>query len=382
MKLLALSNTDWYLYNYRMPIDKILRQHGYEVVLVCPPGPYVKKMQEAGFRWIPLTMSRSGLNVKQEAATIRRITAIYREEKPDIVHHFTIKCNLYGGIAARLAKVPVVVDSIAGLGYIYASSALKAQVLRPMCDQGYRLAMRRSKVIFQNSDDLQNFTQRRYVADKNAFLIKSSGVDLSLFSPTPFPDTPPTVLLGSRMLWTKGIKEFVEAARIVKKSYPEARFVLVGKPDPGNPASIPEAQMHQWVEEGTVQWLGFQTNMPELISRSHLICFPSKHTEGTPKFLVEAAASGRPIITTKNRGCKEVVREGGNGLLVPKGDSEALAQAIVSIISHQELMHAMGKASRLLAETEFDLTQVAEQTHQVYQSAIQEKYHQEVAVPA
>ena len=184
------------------------------------------------------------------------------------------------------------------------------------------------------------------------------------------------------MLWTKGIKEFVEAAQIVKKKYPETRFLLVGKPDPGNPASIPEAQMQQWVNEGAVEWLGFQTNMPELISRSHLICFPSKHTEGTPKFLVEAAASGRPIITTKNRGCKEVVRQGGNGLLVPKGDSEALAQAIVSIISHQELMRAMGKASRQLAETEFDLARVAEQTHRVYQSAIQEKYYQEEAVVA
>ena len=381
MKLLAFSNTDWYLYNYRMPIDNLLKGKGYEVVMVSPPGPYVAKLKAAGFRWLEISMSRSGMNVMNEVETIRQIAEIYKSERPDIVHHFTIKCNLYGGIAAKLAKVPIVVDSIAGLGYIYASSALKARMLRPMCNNWYKFAMRNSKVIFQNPDDLYNFTHRRFVREKNAFLIKSSGVDLSKFTPQPFPDTEPVVLLASRMLWTKGIREFVEAARMIKRTRPGVRFLLVGKPDPGNPASISEKQMQAWENEGAVQWLGFREDMPELINNAHVVCFPSKHTEGTPKFLVEAAAAGRPIITTKNRGCKEVVVEEENGLLVPKGNANALAQAITTIVSDRTLMEKMGKRSRTLAENEFALRKVAEQTHQIYQAAIEEKIHESVLTP-
>lgn len=370
MKILSFSNTDWYLYNYRVPIDCLLREKGYEIVMVSPPGKYSSRIIEAGFRWIPLKMSRSGLNLFKEINTIRELIQIYKDEKPDIVHHFTIKCNLYGAIAAKINTVPYVVNSIAGLGYVFASPSLKAQLLKPLGYLGYKFSLIDSKVIFQNSDDLFNFVTNGYVEEDNAYLIRSSGVDLNKFLPSPFPDTHLNVLLGSRMLWTKGIAEFVQAAQLLREKYPHVNFLLAGDVDPGNPASISVKQMHKWEENGHVKWLGFRDNMSDLINKCHIICFPSKHTEGTPKFLVEAAACGRPIITTDNRGCKEVVNDGVNGYLVPKGDYKALAAAIAKLIINPQLMESMGRMSRIIAEQEFAIEGVAEKTHWVYNAAM------------
>lgn len=370
MKILSFSNTDWYLYNYRVPIDRLLRKKGYEIVMVSPAGNYTSKIIEAGFRWIPLKMSRSGLNILDKINTIRELVRIYEEEKPDIVHHFTIKCNLYGALAARMNDIPYVVNSIAGLGYVFASPSLNARMLKPLGYLGYKLSLMKSKVIFQNPDDLLSFVTNGYVEESNAYLIKSSGVDLSRFTPRPFPDTHVNVLLGSRMLWTKGIGEFVQAAELVRKNYPQVNFLLAGDIDRGNPASISRKQLLKWEASGNVRWLGFQENMAELINQCHIICYPSKHTEGTPKFLVEAAACGRPIITTDNRGCKEVVNEGENGYLVPKGDHKALAAAMARLISNPQLMESMGRRSRQIAEQEFSIESVAEKTHWVYNGAL------------
>lgn len=369
MKLISFCNTDWYFYNYRLPIDNLLREKGYEVVVVCPPGEYVDKIEKSGFRWLPIRMSRSGVNPLYEIDTIVQLTKIYKEEKPDIVHHFTIKCNLYGAVAAKLAGVSSVVDSIAGLGYIFASKAAKARFLKPVGYWGYKQTLRFSKVIFQNSIDFQNFVDKRYVDSDSAYLIRSSGVDLRKFYPATFKKDCINIVLGSRMLWTKGIGEFVEAARMVKSKYPHVNLLLAGDIDPGNPASISKKQMMRWHQEGAVKWLGFQSNMPDLINECHVACFPSKHTEGTPKFLVEAAACGRPIITTNNRGCKEVVDEGKNGILIPKGDAKALALAITKFVENPVLIEKMGLHSRKKAEREFSIQKVAEETHGVYQEA-------------
>lgn len=372
MKLLSFANTDWYLYNYRMPIDTILRKKGYEIIMVSPPGEYSEKIVEAGFRWIPIKMSRSGLNLSEEISTIRQLLHIYKTEQPQIVHHFTIKCNLYGALAGKLSQVPIVIDSIAGLGYVFASPTLKAKMLRPFGYWSYRMSLAHSKVIFQNSEDRDNFIKRGYVKEKDAYLIRSSGVDLVKFLPQPFPKDHFNILLGSRMLWTKGIGEFVKAAKIVKQQHPGINFLLAGDVDPGNPASIPIERIRQWEAEGSVKWLGFQNNVPDLLSNSHIVCFPSKHTEGTPKFLVEAAACARPIITTMNRGCKEVVDEDINGYLVPKGDHISLANALLKLIKNESLMEKMGKLGREKAEREFSVERVAEETHSVYQNALRE----------
>lgn len=372
MKLICFANTDWYLYNYRMPIDLILRDKGYETVMVSPPGDYVKEILKAGFHWIPIKMSRSGMNILNESNTIRQLIDIYKAQKPDIVHHFTIKCNLYGALAARLNHIPIIIDSIAGLGYVFASSSLKARILRPFGYWGYKYSLSNSKVIFQNSVDQTRFVMNKYVKEKDAFLIRSSGVDLDKFQPHPLPENQINILLGSRMLWTKGVGEYVNAARIVKHQYPHVNFLLAGDVDKGNPASIPLRKLRSWEKEGCVKWLGFQENMCELLKNCHFVCFPSKHTEGTPKFLIEAAATARPIITTYNRGCTEVVEDNVNGFLVPKGDYFSLADAISKLLRDKSLIEKMGVMGRRKVEKEFSLNRVAEETHFVYQSALTE----------
>jgi glycosyltransferase involved in cell wall biosynthesis len=382
MKLLCFANTDWYLYNYRMPIDLILKDKGYEIIMVSPPGDYVKHIINAGFQWIPIKMSRSGMNLLEEISTIKQLIDIYKIVKPDIVHHFTIKCNLYGALAARLSRVPIIIDSIAGLGYIFASPSLKAKILRPFGYWGYKLSLSNSKVIFQNSEDQSRFIKSKYVKTKDAHLIRSSGVDLIKFQPQPTPKDQINILLGSRMLWTKGIGEFVDAAKIVKLRYPFVNFLLAGDVDKANPASIPADKIRSWEKKGYIKWLGFQDNMPELLRNCHFVCFPSKHTEGTPKFLIEAAATARPIITTYNRGCTEVVKDNVNGLLVPKGDYIALADAILKLLRDRNLIDRMGIMGRKLVEKEFSLEKVAEETHLVYQTAlIEHKQPLHVPVP-
>lgn len=373
MKLLCFANTDWYLYNYRMPIDKILKDKGYEITMVSPPGDYVKHIIDAGFQWIPIKMSRSGMSLLDESSTIKQLTHIYRQVKPDIVHHFTIKCNLYGALAARLSQVPIIIDSIAGLGYVFASPSIKAKMLRPFGYWSYKLSLSNSKVIFQNSEDQRRFIKKKYVKEKDAYLIRSSGVDLDKFQPQPIPRDSINILLGSRMLWTKGIGEFAEAARIVKQQYPFVNFLLAGDVDKGNPASIPAEKIRSWEKEEIVKWLGFQDDMCELLRNCHFVCFPSKHTEGTPKFLIEAAATARPIITTYNRGCTEVVEDNVNGFLVPKGDYLSLANAILKLLRDRSLIEKMGMMGRKKVEKDFSLTRVAEETHLVYQNALIER---------
>jgi glycosyltransferase involved in cell wall biosynthesis len=370
MKILAVSSVNWYLYNYRMPIHKILKEKGYETVMVSPPGRYDKKFEENGFRWRPVNMSRSGLGVKDQWNSISELKKIIREEKPDIIHNFQMKGNVLGTFSAQLANYPNVVNSITGLGYVFTEGDTKAMLLRPAGILLYRIVMNRSKVIFQNKNDLQSFVKQGIVKQKNAFLIESSGVELDRFIPEPFPEEnkPFTVLFPSRLIWTKGVDDLVKAARIVHRTHPDIVFSFAGDVDIGNPASLTREQMQQWVNEGIIKWDGFDPNMPARMANAHVIGFPSKHPEGTPKCLIEAAACSRPIITTYNRGCTEVVTDGYNGILVKKNDIEGLAAAVIKLYNNRELMQKMGEEGRKVAIEKFSVEMVAERTSRVYDS--------------
>jgi glycosyltransferase involved in cell wall biosynthesis len=365
MKLLIFSNTDWYLYNYRVPIDSRLGDD-FESIMVSPDGKFSEKIEASGFKWRNIVMSRSGLNIFKEIGTIRSMIKILKEEKPYLIHNFTMKGNINGSLAARFAGVRVV-NSITGLGYVYASDDLKAKILRPFANIGYKITLAKGKTIFQNPIDMESFIKKGLVKRENCKLIRSSGVDVNLFVPTAFPEPSFKVVFAGRLLWTKGVGELVEAAREVKALKPEIEIVLAGVPDPGNPATITEKEMKDWQDEGIVEFLGFHSDMAGLLADAHVACFPSKHTEGTPKFLVEAAASGRPIITTDNRGCIEVYN-GKNGFLVPKGDAKALAQSILELANNRDLLEEMGKESRKLAVEEFSVDLVASETAEVYRS--------------
>jgi glycosyltransferase involved in cell wall biosynthesis len=370
-KIVSFSNTAWYLSNYRLPIDRILRDRGWEIVMASPDDRFRPKIEAAGFRWREIRMSRSGINPFEEIATVRQVAAILREEKPDILHTFTMKGNVNGSLGARLAGVRNVVNSIAGLGFVYSSDAPLARALRAPAGLLYRAALSRGRVIFQNGEDLDIFVRQGMVAHERAALIRSSGVDVQEFQPSPRPaDGPVRVLYAARLLWTKGLGELVQAAEELRRRGVEIELLVAGEPDPGNPASIPAAQLEAWQQAGLVRCLGFQSDMAGLMATCHIICFPSKHKEGTPRFLVEAAAAGLPIVTTRNRGCVEVVRDGVNGILVPVGAVAELADALQRLAGDQELRERMGAEGRRIAEEEFSVDQVADRTEAVYRELL------------
>lgn len=366
MKAILFANTDWYLYNFRLPLAQALRGAGYEVVLLSPPGPYGPKLAAEGFRWQAFPLSRKGMNPVQEVGTIFRLRHFYRQERPDVVHHFTIKSVLYGSLAAHLAGVGKIINAITGLGYMFVSGARGARLLRPLVHTLYRLALRNTQVIFQNPDDLALFRQHRLLGNARIHLVRGSGVDTDVFTPSAEPPGDPIVMMTGRFLWDKGIGEFVEAARTLRQAQGTgARFVLVGDTYPDNPGAVAPEQLQAWVQEGVVEWWGWHDDMRKMLPQAHIVCLPS-YREGMPRSLAEAGACGRPVVTTDVPGCREIVQDGVNGFLVPVRDAGALAEALHKLIEAPVLRREMGQRGRTLVEAEFSLRRIVAETLQVY----------------
>lgn len=368
MKILLFANTDWYLYNFRLALALALRARGDEVVLVSPDGAYVSRLQELGFRWIGFPMARRGLNPLTEISTILRLFGLYRREKPDLAHQFTVKCVLYGSIACSLLGIHAVVNSVEGLGYVFTEGIGTRRWLRYLVMLIYRLILPPTWVIFQNPDDRSFFLKNHLVNPKRIIIIRSVGVDIRKFFPRPLLKGPPLVILPARLLWDKGVGEFVTAARQIRNAGLPARFALVGDNDDGNPASVHLAQLQDWEKEGVIEWWGWKENMEAVYEQAAIVCLPS-YREGLPKTLIEAAACGRPIITSDVPGCREVVRNGGNGLLVPVRDVGALTKALMDLLQSPNTRSQMGNCGRIIAEKEFSMDLVISQTFAFYKSS-------------
>ena len=375
MKIILFANTDWYLYNFRLALAQALRERGDQVTLVSPNGPYTARLQELGFRWIQFPMARRNLNPLLEAITILRLARLYQCERPELVHHFTIKCVLYGSLVSRLLGIRSVVNSVTGLGYVFTEGdgsppkygGSRRRWLQRIVKLFYRILLRRTYVIFQNPDDQAIFIQNDLIDPQRAALIRGSGVDILRFSPRPEEKGLPVVILPARLLWHKGVAEFVQAAHWLRAEGIQVRFVLVGDSDPENPSSVPLAQIQKWEREAVIEWWGWVEDMAEAYAKAHIVCLPS-YREGLPKTLIEAAACGRPIIASDVPGCREVVRSGENGLLVPSRDPFALAEAIRLLVKNPSLRREMGTRGRDIAVKEFSTTQIISQTLSVYQS--------------
>ena len=374
-KILLFANTDWYLYNFRRSLAARLRTEGWEVVLISPPGEYGPKLTALGFRWIPCDFAPGGTNPLAEIGVLRRLIALYRTERPDLVHHFTIKCVLYGSLAARLAGGIPVVNAVTGLGHIFTDSGRKATLLRPLVKGLYRfvLGAARSRVIFQNDEDRNFFATTGLVDAERTRLIRGSGVDCALFSPTVHiaaPDSSPLkILFASRLLREKGIVELLAAARILRKNGVDAEFLLAGGLYPGNPSSLSENEMAAIQEEGIVSCLGHVDDMLPLLAAADIVVLPS-YREGTPRILIEAAAMGIPIVATDIAGCRGLVQDGVNGFLVPVKDATALATALQRLTADQALRQVMGAAGRAIVLAEFDEEIVLEKTLAVYRELL------------
>lgn len=363
MKIILFANTDWYLYNFRLDLAQALRVRGGQVIFLSPNGEYAPKLQALGFSWLEFPFSRRSMNPLAELATVYRLLRLYQREKPDIAHHFTIKCVLYGSLAAHLSGVKRTINSITGLGYAFNEGN---HILGAIARLFYRFVLKNTQVIFQNPDDLETFTQAKLLRPEQAHLIRSSGIDLARFTPQPEnKNQPPLVILPARLLKDKGVLEFVAAARQLKQRGVSARMALVGDPDPHNPTSVSPTEIQGWVAEGVVEAWGWQGQMTDAYAASHLVCLPS-YREGVPRSLLEAAATGRAIVTTDAPGCREVVRHGVNGLLVPPRDPAALADALQTLLENPQLRREMGQRGREIVETEFSSGIVIEKTLKVY----------------
>jgi len=371
MKAVLFDNTDWYIYNFRRALALALQRQGYEVLLISPPGPYGDKLRALGLRWESVPMARRSLNPLREAALLWHLVRLLRREQPVLMHGFTIKCAVYGSLAARLAGVPARVNAVAGMGYVFTSPQLKARLLRPVVRSLLRLALggNGARLILQNADDVALFRRAGLVDPEHMRLIRGSGVNCAQFAAgmraRPPGDGRMRVLLASRLLWDKGLAEFVAALRQLRLQGRTVHALLAGTPDPGNPATVPEATIREWVAEGLVSWLGHVDDMAGLLGSVDVVVLPS-HREGLPRTLVEAAACGLPLITTDVPGCREVVSDGVDGLLVPKGDSKALAQAIRQLQDDPELARRLSVAARLKARSQFDEHIVIQRTLEVY----------------
>lgn len=369
MKILLFANTDWYLFNFRRTLALALRDAGCEVLMISPQGSYGEKLRGLGLDWRPIQMERRSLNPLREVLLLWRLARLMSREQPHIVHGFTIKCAVYGSLAARWAGVPARINAVAGMGYVFISSSVRARLLRPLVGGLLRLAMggRNARLILQNPDDVTLFRNARLVDPVNIRLIAGSGVDCSRFSPDAGRPTGkrPRVLLPARLLWDKGVAEFVDAARMLRQKDVEADFLLAGDPDPGNPAAVPESNVRAWVDQGLVQWLGHVEDMPALFASVDIVALPS-YREGLPKGLIEAGASGCALITTDVPGCREVVADEVDGLLVPAKDARALADAIERLVRDEALRRHLGRAARKKATTEFDERIVISRTLDVY----------------
>lgn len=353
-KVALVAHWDWVLHNFRMPIARALRSAGCEVILVSPEGRYVEGFAREGFRWVRWDVSRRSINPLSEIRAIRDLASIYRDERPDVVHHFTIKPNLYGSIAARRGRVSPVINTFTGMGYVFSDGVVPAAIRRVVLPL-MRRSFGRSDVhtIFQNSADREQAVRRRLVPPSNAYLIEGTGVDLSKYRPSPRDGTRVTVLMASRLIREKGVEDLVEAARVVRRDYGDVRFRVAGESDEGNPSAIPESQIAEWEREGVVDFIGHQSDMASVIQDADIAVLPTYYPEGVPRFLLEAGAAGLALIATDIPACRAVIEDGVTGLLVPPRAPSELAKAIAQIAADPSERRRLGAAARKHVESHF-----------------------------
>lgn len=353
-KILISINTSWNVYNFRSGLINALAQHGYEVTAASPTDDYSSRLAELGCVHLPLPMDSKSTSPLKDLALFWRYLQLLRRERPDVFLGYTIKPNVYGSLAAHVLSIPVI-NNISGLGTAFIRDSWLTGIVKAL----YRLALRSSsRVFFQNDDDLNLFVEHKLVQLDQTALLPGSGIDLAKFQPqalpSPFAPRAPRFLLITRLLWDKGVGEFVDAARIVKAKFPDARFQLLGFVDVDNRTAISRSTIDEWIREGIVDYLGVANDVRPCIAASDCVVLPS-YREGTPRTLLEAAAMGKPLITTDVPGCREVVDHEQNGFLCQARNPDDLADKMLDFINLSDSQRtAMGEASRKKVERQFD----------------------------
>jgi len=370
-KLMFLVTEDWYFVSHRLELAIAARQAGYDVMVATRVDRHGKRITDAGLALRQVAFNRGGHNPLQELRTLVHLVRLYRREAPDIVHHVALKPVIYGSLAARIVGTRSVVNALAGLGYVFSSVGLRAKMLRWIIKPALKFALgaKNTRLIVQNSDDRERIIAEGLAGARSISVIRGSGVDPGAYRQVTVASETPLVILPARLLWEKGVGEFVEAARLLRLKGIKARFVLVGKPDLANPASVNELEIDAWVSEGVVESWGWQEDMPSVFAQAQIVCLPSHH-EGLPKALLEAAASGCAIVATDIPGCRQIVQHGVTGWLVPARDAQALATALQQAIEQPDLRQKYGASARVLVAADFSISRVARETIAVYDKVL------------
>jgi glycosyltransferase involved in cell wall biosynthesis len=371
-RILFIVNVDWFFVSHRLPIAIEALNKGYEVHVATTITDKLHLLEKKGLivHSLELDRSHTGISVFSE---IWDCFSIIKVVNPDIVHLVTIKPVLLGGIAARLAKVPAVVSAISGLGFVFHSSGFISSMRYKLISLFYYFSLghKNQKIIFQNNEDRLKLCKIRSDIYNRSTLIPGSGVDLSLYLAIENTLNPPTVMMAARLLSSKGVREFIQASKVVSENNKNVRFVLAGDIDSLNPESIKKSELDQWEKEGVVEIWGYRDDMYNVIPKASMIVLPSYYGEGLPKVLIEAAACGRAVITTDHPGCRDAI-EPETGVLIPIKDSVALATAIQDLLQNPQKIVKMGKAGRKLAERSYSIENVCEAHMKIYQNLLSE----------
>lgn len=371
MKLLMIVNEDRFFLSHRKEVALAAKEAGWDVTVVCKDTGQRQDVEALGLKMVDLPINPTGMNLIQERKTFKFLYKYYRKNRDAVVHHVGVKSILWGGLAAKLARVHGIVNAVSGLGVIFSNNKMGIQAKGIMRVMRFSNNRKRVKVIFQNHEDLNMFLKYRVVNDNQIEFIKGSGTDLNDFQYVPEPENGTVkVVFTARMVKEKGVIELIEAAESLRKDYEgKVEFWLCGRLA-ANADAVSREELESRCDGKYIKWLDFQKDIKSVLGQCHIMAFPSYYREGVPKSLIDACAIGRPIVTTNSIGCKDTVDEGINGFLIPVRDSEALAQKLRILIEDKELRIRMGKASREKAEREFNLEKVVEKHLEIYNSLL------------
>ena len=356
-KTVLISPKNRTVYNFRGDLIRDIIAKGYEVVVTGPDSTDVDKIEALGARFHEIPMNKTGTSVVGDLKYCKALITFLKSENPDATLGYTIKPVIYGAIAAKRAGVKNVTSLVTGGGYTFIATSLKARALGLIVRTLYRIGFRKAdRVIFQNEDDLREFTEKSLVDAKKCAFVNGSGINLEQFEVVPFPEAP-TFFMLSRLLKSKGVQEYLEAARIVKGKHPEAKFYLLGKYETAMQDALDRDYVEQYIADGIIERFDETGDVRPYYAMSSVYVLPS-YREGTPRTVLEAMAMGRPIITTDTQGCRGTVKDGVNGFLVPIKDSEAVAEKMLWFLEHPDSIPPMGQESRRYAEEKFDVRKV------------------------
>lgn len=368
--LVFVVNVDWFFISHRLPIALKAISEGYEVHLICNDTGNSKKLLDLGIHVHNIPFSRSGGKLLNELRSITGLRRLFKSINPSIIHAVTIKPVIYSGLSLHFLKSkPNFVAAISGLGYVFSANNLRAKLTKALVSILYKFSFfHKSKlVIFQNSTDEKILSSVTHLSKNEKVIIKGSGADLGVYKYCKEPNSETIkIVMACRLLREKGVYEYVEAAKIVHSKLDNVEFLLAGTPDEDNPNSISQTELDEWNNNGVIKSLGHCNNIPEIFSESHIITMPSYYGEGVPKVLIEAAACGRPIVTTDNPGCRDSVIPGVSGKLVPIKDSLSLAEALITLIENPILRDSMGEKAREYAVRDFDVKSVVQKHMEIY----------------